>query len=177
MAVRHRNLSPKLRHRLRPEVRARRRQARLAHHLRRTLPITAEDVAATRHLLLAIAAVVAVVDLVDKAVAPTDPDFFHRRPLAVSVVMIAVTVLGVVVFPRSGSRLLGVVGGLMVGGGVGNTLSLIGWGRGIPNPIVSYRLGVAFNLADLAVGAGFLLLLPASAAFGWRHRRALGTEL
>ena len=57
------------------------------------------------------------------------------------------------------------------------TVSLLVWGAGIPNPLLSDRYDIAFNLADLAVGSGFLLLLPATLAFAMRHRDRLNSPL
>jgi len=128
-------------------------------------------------VLLLVALTVATVDLVDKAISPALPDYYHPRPFPVLLVMIAVTVLGSLTFPRAGSRTLAVAGGLMVGGGAANTLSLAFWGEGVPDPLVSYRLGIAFNLADVAVTAGFLLLFPALVVFVLQHRHDLEAEL
>jgi hypothetical protein len=145
--------------------------------LRRPLPIAAADVRGARLLLLLVAALVTAVDLGDEIVSPTLPDYYHTRPLSIVATMVAVTALGCVAFPRTGSRGIAVAGGLMVGGGIANTISFLAWGRGIPNPIVSYRLGAAFNLADLAVAAGFVLLVPAAIVFALRHRHELDARL
>lgn len=145
--------------------------------LRRPLAIDGAAVGAARRLLLAVALVVAAVDLVDKLVAPTLPEAFHPRPPSVALVMAVATVLGLVTFPRTGSRAIAVAGGLMVGGGIANTASLLAWGAGIPNPLLSQRYDVAFNLADLAVASGFLLLLPATLVFAVQHRHELGAPL
>jgi lipoprotein signal peptidase len=42
---------------------------------------------------------------------------------------------------------------------------------GVPDPIVAGS--VAFNLADVAVGVGFVLLLPATCVFAFRNRERL----
>jgi hypothetical protein len=145
--------------------------------LARRLSIDPAAVAAARRLLLAIAALVAAVDLADKIVAPTTPEAFHPRPFSVLLVMAVVTMLGLLTFPRTGSRSIAVAGGLMVGGGLANTVSLLAWGSGVPNPLLSDRLGIAFNLADLAVASGFLLLLPATLVFAIRHRDQLNARV
>jgi lipoprotein signal peptidase len=119
---------------------------------------------------VAVAAIAAAVDLVDKAVTPTLPGAFHPRPASVVVVMAATSVLGLVTFPRTGSRAIAAAGGLMVGGAIGNLASLALWGAGVPNPLLWTRAGIAFNLADVCVTAGFLLLLPATLVFAVQHR-------
>lgn len=178
MPVRHRLLPPKLHRALRPEAKERRRRERAGlSPLRRPLLIQHEAIRAARRLLLAVAAVVVAVDIGDKIVTPTIPEAFHPRPPAVLVLMAVVTVLGLVTFPRAGSRSIAVAGGLMVGGGIANTASLVAWGSGIPNPLLSYRYDVAFNLADLAVGIGFAALLPAAIVFAVRHRGELDAKL
>ncbi|MDX6514403.1 MAG: hypothetical protein QOH73_69 [Gaiellaceae bacterium] len=154
----------------------RRERAQLAP-LRRQLPIEPGAIRAARRLLLAVAAVVVAVDIGDKLVTPTLPEAFHPRPPIVLLAMVVVTVLGLVTFPRAGSRAIAIAGGLMVGGGVANTVSLLAWGSGIPNPLLSSRYDIAFNLADLAVGSGFVLLLPATLAFAVRHREHLNSPL
>jgi hypothetical protein len=161
---------------LRPEAHERGRRE-LAPRLRRRLPIDPADVRSAQRLLLIVAVLVTAADLLDKLVSPTLDEAYHARPLSVLAVMVGVTALGVITFPRTGSLSMAVAGGLLVGGGIGNTVSLLAWGRGIPNPLVSYRLGIAFNIADLCVGAGFALLLPAALIFMVRHQHELNAEL
>jgi lipoprotein signal peptidase len=128
-------------------------------------------------VLLLAAFLVAVVDLVDKAVSPTLPAAYDARGGGRAATMVAVTAVGAWPFPRAGSRLVAVAGGLLVGGGIANTLSLGIWEHGVPNPLVSLRYDVAFNAADLCVAAGFLLLLPAMLLFAVQHRGELEARI
>jgi hypothetical protein len=145
--------------------------------LGRRLEIESVAIRAARRLLVAIALTVAAVDLTDKAITPTLPEAFHPRPPSVVVVMVATSVLGLLTFPRTGSRAIAIAGGLMVGGGIANTASLAIWGSGVPNPLLATRYGIAFNLADVCVTAGFLLLLPATLVFAVQHRGELRATL
>lgn len=78
---------------------------------------------------------------------------------------------GAVALTRSGS--IAFAGGIVLGGAAGNLVSLALWPslQGVPDPIVSGS--VAFNLADVAVGVGFVLLLPATGLFAYRNRERL----
>jgi lipoprotein signal peptidase len=91
--------------------------------------------------------------------------------------MAAMVVIGAWMFPRVGSPLIAVAGGLMVGGGLSNVLSLGLWGRGVPNPLLSDRLHIAFNLADVAIGLGLLSMLAGILLFAVQHRAALHAQL
>ena len=48
----------------------------------------------------------------------------------------------------------------MVGGGIGNALSIAIFPLGVPNPFVISQHGwtIAFNLADVCAGIGFVLM-------------------
>ena len=63
---------------------------------------------------------------------------------------------------------------MALGGAAGNLLAIALWPSlpGVPDPIVAG--GIAFNLADVAVGAGFLVLLPpATLVFAVQNRQRL----
>ena len=61
-------------------------------------------------------------------------------------------------------------GGVLAGGAAANLVSLALWPSvpGVPNPLLAGN--VAFNVADLSVAAGVLLLLAAAAVFAARNR-------
>jgi lipoprotein signal peptidase len=125
-------------------------------------------VARSLALLLAGAVVVAAADLAHKAAA--GPVFVHERSglyaVGIGVVCVAWAV-GVVLL---GSPSIAFAAGPLVGGAAGNGLSLAIW-SGVPNPILVGT--VAFNVADLAVALGLVLLLITTVSFGVRNRARL----
>jgi hypothetical protein len=145
--------------------------------LRRPLEVDPVAVRAARRLLVVAALTVVAVDLVDKAVSTTLPGSYHARGAGAAAGMAAMVVIGAWMFPRVGSPLIAVAGGLMVGGGLSNVLSLALWGRGVPNPLLSDRLHIAFNLADVAIGLGLLSMLAGILLFAVQHRAALHAQL
>src|ERR1700694_11388 len=78
---------------------------------------------------------------------------------------------GALTLTRSGPIMF--TGGLVLGGAAGNLVSIALWPSvpGVPDPIVAG--GVAFNVADVAVMAGFTLLVPATLVFALRNRARL----
>jgi lipoprotein signal peptidase len=118
--------------------------------------------------LLGGASVVAAVDLVHKALA--GPVFVHERSAlyAAGIVPVCLAWAVAVVFLRSPE--IALAAGPLVGGAAGNALSLALW-PGVPNPLVVD--GLAFNVADLGVALGLVLLLPATVSFAVRNRERL----
>ncbi|MDE3024600.1 MAG: hypothetical protein KGI93_03415, partial [Acidobacteriota bacterium] len=76
-----------------------------------------------------------------------------------------------VLVPRAHSPAMSLGGGIAAGGAAATLVAGALWRDGVPNPIV--RGGIAFNLADLAIGAGDALLLGAALHHGWRNRGRL----
>jgi hypothetical protein len=98
----------------------------------------------------------AAVDLAHKATAGAD-NLHGRSPgYAALVLALAIPWAAAIVAARSVSVALG--GGVVVGGALGNLLSLVIW-PGIPNPIVVGL--IALNLADVFVVVGFFLVAVA----------------
>jgi lipoprotein signal peptidase len=126
---------------------------------------------------LALAAlVVAGFDLAHKAIAIADSGgavLAHESSLAYVVAVGAVAGLwgAAIVLIRSVS--IALAGGVLAGGAAGNVVSLLLWPSvpGVPNPLLARHL--AFNVADLAVAAGVVLLLATAAAFAVRNRERL----
>jgi hypothetical protein len=147
--------------------------------MRRRLVVRPEDVAEARIVLLLVAFAVMAADLIHKSIAHTQPDAFHVRTTRELAVMVAISAFGLLAFPRAGSRLIAAAGGLMVGGGLANVLSAFIFGRGVPNPFVVRGdvWAIAFNLADVCVALGFLILLPSVLGFAIAHRRQLEQPL
>jgi lipoprotein signal peptidase len=74
--------------------------------------------------------------------------------------------------PRVGSRAVSAGAGLAAGGALATSIAGVAWWHdGVPNPFVAREL--AFNLADLAIGAGVLLLIGGALVHAARNRDRL----
>jgi hypothetical protein len=112
--------------------------------------------------LLGAATLVAAADLAHKALAMRDPAAIplHDRSAAYALVLGA-TLAWAAVLVGVRSPILALAGGAVAGGAAGNVLSLAFW-PGVPDPLTSDALGLAFNVADVAALAGGLVLVPAA---------------
>jgi lipoprotein signal peptidase len=119
-------------------------------------------------LLVGTAGTVAAIDLAYKASFALV--FVHERSAlyAAGIAVVCLVWAAAVVLLRSPS--IALAAGLLVGGAGGNVISLALW-PGVPNPLVAG--GFAFNVADLSVGLGIMLLLPAGCVFAVRNRERL----
>src|SRR3954469_18014207 len=109
--------------------------------------------ARTAAVLFVTAVLVASVDLAQKANALSQGGFVvghERSPTIVLGVFVLVAVWTAAIL-WSGSRAIALGGGMLVGGAVGNVVSLLAWPSfaGVPDPLVVGT--VAFNLGDVAV--------------------------
>lgn len=133
-----------------------------------------ERVRARIAIVVFLAMPLAGLDLLVKSVLPTAPLFFHRRSgewMILSAVMLVVALL----LTRLPSRLLAGAAGLLAAGVLGNLVSArLHHGR-VPNPFVIVRgdLELAFNLADLLVLSGVVLLGVAGLRLAVRYRHLL----
>jgi hypothetical protein len=120
-----------------------------------------------RLLLIAIAAWVCVGDLVIKMTEPTKTGFYHKRTGYELVLILTITLALAYFAPLIRSSTVVVSSGLMVGGGLGNALSIAVFSQGVPNPIfISHsNWAIAMNLADICVVVGFLLAMVAVLRF------------
>ena len=117
-----------------------------------------------RLVLLAVAGVLTVADLAQKASAPV---YGHPRSTGFVALAAALTVAVVWLVPRVPSRPLAVVGGIAVAGAFGNLVSALTWRGGVPNPIM---LGdIAFNIADVCAVTGAVALVVGAALFALRN--------
>ena len=125
-------------------------------------------------LVVVSAAVLAAADLSVKASVPTPPWYFHQRSSA----WVALS-LGVLIFLLAlaavPSRAVAIAAGVMGGGVIGNLISARLDGNRVPNPFLlgDRTNGIAFNLADLFVLSGNLLLVVALIAVTIRSRHRL----
>lgn len=125
----------------------------------------------TLGVLLGAAAAVAAVDLVHKAVTPSNAALAHDRSwlyLAGGTV-VSLVWAGLITLTRSPS--IAFAGGVLLGGATGNLASVALWPEGVPNPLVAG--GIAFNVADVSAVLGLLLLVPAIVVFAVRNRGRL----
>ncbi len=122
------------------------------------------------------ATLIAGADLAYKAVAIADRGeavVAHDRSAfyVVGVAIAATAWAGAIALTRSVSIAVG--GGVLAGGAVGNLTSLALWPSlvGVPNPLVAGD--IAFNVADVAVAAGLVLVLAATCVHAARNRERL----
>jgi lipoprotein signal peptidase len=111
-------------------------------------------------MLLLIALWVGACDLVVKMIEPTRIGLFHRRTYFELALIVVISAAAVYVVPLACSGSTAAGAGLMVGGGIGNGLSILVFPLGVPNPFVVSEDGwvIAFNLADVFVAIGFVLM-------------------
>jgi hypothetical protein len=133
------------------------------------------DVRETRLNLIVIAAWVGCADLIVKLAKPTESGLFHERTYSELVVILAISAMAVYFVPLACSRSIAVGAGLMVGAGIGNALSIAIFPLGVPNPFVISQDGwtIAFNLADVCVGIGFVLMTAGVFGLSVRRRHEL----
>ena len=130
----------------------------------------------TLAVLAGTAGAVAGLDLAQKALSISERGgavLVHARPtFYVAGLAVAAPVwAGAIMRTRSAS--IAIAGGIVLGGALGNLASIALWPSlaGVPDPLVAG--GVAFNLADVAVAVGFVLLLPAILVFAVQNRQRL----
>jgi Signal peptidase (SPase) II len=130
----------------------------------------------SERLLLVVvpAAVLAAADLGVKASVATPPWDLHQRStawFALSLLVLA-ALLALAAVP---SRAVAVAAGVMSGGVIGNLVSARLDGNRVPNPLLlgDHANGVAFNLADVFVLIGNLLLVVTLMAVAIRNRHRL----
>jgi lipoprotein signal peptidase len=126
--------------------------------------------------LLGAATFVAVVDLAHEALAISERSgavLAHERSALYVTGVAAASLLWAVAIARIRSSSIAFAGGVVLGGAAGNLVSIALWPSlaSVPDPIIAGD--VAFNLADLAVALGFVLLLPAAAVFALQNRKRL----
>jgi len=124
-------------------------------------------------ILLVVALPLAGADLLVKATAATEPLGAHHRShawVAVSAALLAVAALST----RLPSRQFALAAGVLAGGLLGNLVSAVTHGGVVENPFVVGD--VAFNLADMLVLGGLVLVALAAMRLALRFRHLLPTQ-
>ena len=121
-----------------------------------------------RQALFAAAAVLGA-DLAHDAAAGSR--FHHPRPTSVLVLAMVLAAVLLWLAPRVASRAVALGAGIAAGGALATAASGFVWAAGVPDPLTGG--GVAFNLADVAIGAGDLLLIAGALAHAWVNRARL----
>ena len=126
-----------------------------------------------RRLACAAAALVVAPTLADDVIVPIA--IRHPRPSFVLVFAGALAAALLVLTPRVRSFALAVGAGVAAGGALPTLVSGVVWAGGVPDPLVAG--GVAFNLADIAIAAGDLVLLAGVLVHAWINRALLSQPL
>ena len=125
-----------------------------------------------RRIAAIVALVVLGVALVHEVLAPTP--FHHFRSAGVLVLAAVIALALLVLAPRVPSLGVALGAGIAAGGALGTLVSGIAW-NGVPDPLV--HGGIAFNVSDLAIALGDLILIAAVLLHGWVHRADLGRRV
>ena len=124
-------------------------------------------------MVLAVSATAfACLDLAHKATAETM--HVHPRSAAYVAVVLGLALLWSTAVLATRSPLLSLAGGVVLGGALGNLVSLALW-TGVPNPIEFPP--IAFNLADAFVLLGFATTAAATLTFAVRNHERLREPL
>jgi len=131
--------------------------------------------------MLGVALVVLTVDLAHKAYAVAergDELLYHERSLGYAAGVLLAAAVWCAALLATRSLGLALAGGILLGGTAGNAASWALWPAydGTPNPffVGDTELGLAFNVADVAVvGAVFIVLPVGLAVFVARNRHRL----
>jgi hypothetical protein len=125
-------------------------------------------------ILLWVALPVALLDLVVKLAFATPPWAFHERSL-LWVVLCLGLVPALASVTRIPSTAVAIGAGLTAAGVIGNLTSALANGLRVPNPIILTGDGgvIAFNVADVGVTLGVILLMITIGAWLIRNRALL----
>jgi len=114
----------------------------------------------------------ALLDFAVKERLPRSEWLLHERSAAWVGLSVAL-LLGCFALAAMSSRLVAAMASVTAGGALGNLISA-GRDGAVPNPLhIGGSNGIAFNLADVFVVGGLLLLVVALASISVRHRDRL----
>ena len=112
------------------------------------------------------------VDLAHKATV--EATYVHPRSAVYAAVVLGLAALWSALILATRSALIALAGGVVLGGALGNLVSLALW-PGIPNPIALEP--IAFNLADAFVLLGFATTAAAALVFALGNRERLSEPI
>ena len=112
--------------------------------------------------------VVLGVALTHEVLTPTP--FHHGRSPGVFVLAAVIASALLLLAPRVPSLGVALGAGIAAGGALATLVSGLAW-NGVPDPLV--HGGIAFNVSDLAIGAGDLVLVAAVLLHAWSNRADL----
>ena len=123
-------------------------------------------------LFIALTLGLALLDFAVKERLPTSEWLLHERSAAWVGLSVALLV-GCSALAALSSRVVAAMASVTAGGALGNLIS-VGQRGAVPNPLhIGGSSGIAFNLADVFVVGGLLLLVVALASISVRHRDRL----
>jgi lipoprotein signal peptidase len=120
-------------------------------------------------LALGAAALVVAATLLDDALAPGR--FANDRPPAVYAGAAVLASALLMLAPRVRSRAVSLGAGIAAGGALATLVTGLAWSGGVPDPLE--HGGIAFNVADVAIGLGDALLVGGALWHAARHRDRL----
>ena len=123
-----------------------------------------------RRRRIAVVAALVVVGIALAHEALTPASVHHVRPSGVLVLATGIALALLVLAPRIPSLGVAYGAGISAGGALGTAVSGIAW-SGVPDPLM--RGSIAFNLSDVAIGGGDLLLVASVLISAVRHRSRL----
>ena len=123
-----------------------------------------------RRRRIAVVAALVVVGIALAHEALTPASVHHVRPSGVLVLATGIALALLVLAPRIPSLGVAYGAGISAGGALGTAVSGIAW-SGVPDPLM--RGSIAFNLSDVAIGGGDLLLVASVLIYAVRHRSRL----
>jgi lipoprotein signal peptidase len=120
-------------------------------------------------LAAAVAVGVVAATVAHDALAPSRISHPRSSALLAGAVVVAAALL--LLAPRAGSLAVTLGAGAAAGGALATALTGAAFAGGVPNPLAAG--GLAFNLADVAIGAGELLLVVGVLRHAYRNRHRL----
>jgi len=141
----------------------------------RGAPLTDEFVVRVRlAIIVALALVLAGIDLLVNALVPAASWDYHQRSETWSV-LLWLLLAGLVLLAGLPSRFCAYAAGVVAGGVLGSLVAARAHGGAVPDPLVAS--GTAFNLGDVLIMGAVPVLMVAVATTAIRHRDAIDRRI